>query len=123
MRSFKRKLPYFVLTILSAGRRVKNIYVKNKPATNDTDRSPVIIAANHTNSHDMPILLKAYGDNVVFLLGKQRLGFLDWLFFWLNGAVFTDRLDRKDTGVTKTYMELCGGIPAYTMGIRKKVYF
>ena len=101
MKLFKRKLPYFVLTSLSAGRRVKNIYVKNDPAIDDTDRKTVIIVANHTNSHDMPILLKAYGGNAVFLLGKQRLRLLDWLFFWLNGAVFTDRLDRKDTGITK----------------------
>lgn len=30
------------------------------------------------------------------LLGKQRLGFSDWLYFILNGVIFVDRKDKDD---------------------------
>lgn len=38
------------------------------------------------------------------LLGKQRLGFSDWLYFILNGVIFVDRKDKEDTAASKQAM-------------------
>lgn len=38
------------------------------------------------------------------LLGKQRLGFSDWLYFVLNGVIFVDRKDKEDMAAFKQAM-------------------
>ena len=58
--------------------------------------STVIYAVNHTNSHDIPLACRAAGKHCIVLIGKQPLFFSDKLFFWLNGAVWVDRKDKRD---------------------------
>lgn len=38
------------------------------------------------------------------LLGKQRLGFSDWLYFILNGVLFVDSKDKDDMAASKQAM-------------------
>ena len=38
------------------------------------------------------------------MLGKQRLGFSDWLYFILNGVIFVDRKDKEDMSASKKAM-------------------
>ncbi len=63
--------------------------------------SPVIFSANHSNSFDVPIIYSVVKRKVRFLIGKQRLGISDFLFFYLTRALVVDRLNRKDTSQAK----------------------
>lgn len=62
---------------------------------------PIIFAANHTNSFDIPNAEKSAGRRAAVLLGKQRLELLDRIFFRLNGVVYVDRLDKSSTANVK----------------------
>ena len=96
MRAYKRKLPRRILIALSSGRLKFAVSIENEP-----DSRPAIIAFNHTNSFDIPVALRAVKQDCVVLVGEQRLGFADKLFFWLAGTVYTDRLSRDDGTRTK----------------------
>lgn len=65
---------------------------------------PVIYAANHFCFADTPIMGRITPKRSYILLGKQRLGFSDWLYFILNGVIFVDRKDKADTVVSKQAM-------------------
>lgn len=95
MKKTTRKLPYRVLTALSGSRIRFDVIVEND--YEPIPGKPIIFAANHSNSFDMPIILRAIKRNTYMLLGKQRLGIADRLFFYLNGAFYVDRLDSADT--------------------------
>lgn len=99
MKMTTRKLPYRMLVALSGSRVKFDIIVENNytPITG----KPIIFAANHTNGCDMPIILRAVKRHFYVLVGKQRLGFLDRLFFFLIGTVYADRLNKADTSLTK----------------------
>lgn len=65
---------------------------------------PVIYAANHFCFADTPIMGRITPKRSYILLGKQRLGFSDWLFFFLNGAIHVDRKDKEDMATSKLAM-------------------
>ncbi|MGM9589225.1 MAG: lysophospholipid acyltransferase family protein [Faecousia sp.] len=65
---------------------------------------PVIYAVNHSCFADTPIMGRIAPQRSYILLGKQRLGFSDWLYFILNGVVFVDRKDKEDTAASKLAM-------------------
>lgn len=65
---------------------------------------PVIYAANHFCFADTPIIGRIAPKRSYILLGKQRLGFSDWLYFILNGVIFVDRKDKEDTAASKLAM-------------------
>ena len=65
---------------------------------------PVIYAVNHFCFADTPIMGRITPKRSYILLGKQRLGFSDWLYFILNGVIFVDRKDKEDTAASKLAM-------------------
>lgn len=65
---------------------------------------PVIYAANHFCFADTPIMGRITPKRAYILLGKQRLGFSDWIYFMLNGVIFVDRKDKEDMAASKQAM-------------------
>lgn len=65
---------------------------------------PIIFACNHGTSFDIPTAFKIIKEHTLILLAKQRLGFVDELFFNLNGVIFVDRKDKIDTNLSKKAM-------------------
>lgn len=65
---------------------------------------PVIYAANHFCFADTPIMGRITPKRSYILLGKQRLGFSDWIYFMLNGVIFVDRKDKEDMAASKQAM-------------------
>ena len=65
---------------------------------------PVIYAVNHFCFADTPIMGCITPKRSYILLGKQRLGFSDWLYFMLNGVIFVDRKDKEDMAASKMAM-------------------
>lgn len=65
---------------------------------------PVIYAVNHFCFADTPIMGRITPRRSYILLGKQRLGFSDWLYFILNGVIFVDRKDKDDMAASKQAM-------------------
>lgn len=65
---------------------------------------PVIYAANHFCFADTPIMGRITPKRSYILLGKQRLGFSDWIYFMLNGVIFVDRKDKEDMAASKLAM-------------------
>jgi len=65
---------------------------------------PVIYAVNHFCFADTPIMGRITPKRSYILLGKQRLGFSDWLYFLLNGVIFVDRKDKEDMAASKQTM-------------------
>ena len=65
---------------------------------------PVIYAVNHFCFADTPIMGRITPKRSYILLGKQRLGFSDWLYFILNGVIFVDRKDKEDMAASKHAM-------------------
>lgn len=66
---------------------------------------PVIYAVNHFCFADTPILCRIVPKRGYILLGKQRLGFSDFLYFILNGVIFVDRKDKADMAASKNAMQ------------------
>lgn len=65
---------------------------------------PVIYAVNHFCFADTPIMGRITPKRSYILLGRQRLGFSDWLYFILNGVIFVDRKDKEDMAASKQAM-------------------
>ena len=65
---------------------------------------PVIYAVNHFCFADTPIMGRITPRRSYILLGKQQLGFSDWLYFILNGVIFVDRKDKEDMAASKHAM-------------------
>lgn len=65
---------------------------------------PTIYAVNHFCFADTPIMGRITPKRSYILLGKQRLGFSDWLYFILNGVIFVDRKDKEDMAASKQAM-------------------
>ena len=65
---------------------------------------PVIYAVNHFCFADTPIMGRITPKRSYILLGKQRLGFSDWLYFMLNGVIFVDRKHKEDMAASKQAM-------------------
>ena len=65
---------------------------------------PVIYTMNHFCFADTPIMGRITPKRSYILLGKQRLGFSDWLYFILNGVIFVDRKDKEDMAASKQAM-------------------
>lgn len=65
---------------------------------------PMIYAVNHFCFADTPIMGRITPKRSYILLGKQRLGFSDWLYFILNGVIFVDRKDKEDMAASKQAM-------------------
>lgn len=65
---------------------------------------PAIYAVNHFCFADTPIMGRITPKRSYILLGKQRLGLSDWLYFILNGVIFVDRKDKEDMAASKQAM-------------------
>lgn len=88
---------------LIAGFRVPYQVVIEQPCRLLQDK-PVIYAVNHSCFADTPIMGRITPQRSYILLGRQRLGFSDWLYFILNGVIFVDRKDKEDTAASKLAM-------------------
>lgn len=99
-----------------AGTRVP--YKVKVETTGDSQGSqPVIYAVNHFCFADTPIMGRIVKRRSYILLGKQRLGISDWLYFQLNGVIFVDRKDKEDMLASKQ------GIKAYLDKGRSVIMF
>ena len=65
---------------------------------------PILYAANHFCFADTPIMGRITRERSYILLGRQRLGLLDRLYFRLNGVIYVDRKDREDMAAAKQTM-------------------
>lgn len=88
---------------LIAGFRVPYQVIIEQPCRLLPDK-PVIYAVNHSCFADTPIMGRITSQRSYILLGKQRLGFSDWLYFILNGVIFVDRKDKVDMAASKLAM-------------------
>lgn len=88
---------------LIAGFRVPYKVIIEQPCRPLPDK-PVIYTVNHFCFADTPIVGRITQKRSYILLGKQRLGFSDWLYFILNGVIFVDRKDKEDTAASKQAM-------------------
>ena len=102
MKVIHQKLPVRMLMQLSRSRIPFKIVINNEYLP--MNGLPIIFAANHTNSYDIPISINAVRKPLCVLLGKQRLGFADRFFFFLNGTIYFDRTDRTETRQSKDAM-------------------
>lgn len=102
MKIIHQKLPGRMLMRLSRSRIPFKIVLDNE--YHPMNGLPIIFAANHTNSYDIPISINAVCKPLCVLLGKQRLGFADRFFFFLNGMIYVDRMDRTETRQSKDAM-------------------
>ena len=50
-----------------------------------------IFVMNHGSVHDAPIADEVIKEHFYVLVGKQRLDFMERIFFWINGVVYVDR--------------------------------
>lgn len=66
---------------------------------------PVIFVANHYCGQDVVIACNVLKERVKVVAGKQNLTPMDEFFFNMNGTIFVDRKDRKDTAACKRAME------------------
>lgn len=88
---------------LIAGFRVPYQVILEQPCRLLPDK-PAIYAVNHSCFADTPIMGRITPRRSYILLGKQRLGFSDWLYFILNGVIFVDRKDKEDMAASKLAM-------------------
>ena len=65
---------------------------------------PAVYAVNHLGFADTTIMGRITPKRSYILSGRQRLGFSDWLYFILNGAIFVDRKDKEDMVAVKQAM-------------------
>ena len=65
---------------------------------------PILYAANHFCFADTPIMGRITRERSYILLGRQRLGVLDRLYFRLNGVIYVDRKDRENMAAAKQTM-------------------
>ena len=70
---------------------------------------PIIFVANHTRFQDTPIVCKIINEEIkergYIFAGKQKLSFLDNVFFELYGSIFLDRKNKDDMKVAQTALE------------------
>lgn len=69
------------------------------------DHKPIIFSVNHTCASDAPAFFSSVDIHSYILTGKQRLNFLDWIFFSLNGTIWVDRKEKESMQDTKTAIE------------------
>lgn len=62
---------------------------------------PIIFAANHFAFPDIPVVLRTTKRRSYILAGQQKLSFVDWIFFALNGTIWVDRKDKADMAASK----------------------
>lgn len=64
-----------------------------------------IFVINHTNAHDGPVACEAIQEHFYVLVGKQRLEFIDRIFFRLDGVVYVDRKNKKSKAKSLAKMQ------------------
>lgn len=64
----------------------------------------VIYAVKHFCFANTPIMGRITPKRSYILLGKQHLGFSDWLYFILNGVIFVDHKAKEDMAASKQAM-------------------
>lgn len=68
---------------------------------------PVIYAVTHFSAQDAPIMCNAVKERAYLLVGRQRLGILELLFFHMYGTIFVDRKNSEDMRLSKAVMLKC----------------
>lgn len=63
--------------------------------------SPIIFSVNHQDFRDAPITQIAIKCRSYIYAGKQKLYWLDWLFFVLNGVIWVNRKDKRSKTESK----------------------
>lgn len=70
---------------------------------------PVIFAVNHSRFQDTPIVCQIVRDvmheRAYILAGKQKLGLIDNLFFFMYGSIFVDRKNEEDKILFEKYKD------------------
>jgi len=71
--------------------------------------TPIIFAVNHTRFQDTPVICAAIRAELkrrgYVFSGKQKLGFLDNIFFYFYGSLFLDRENKEDMAIAQKAME------------------
>ena len=95
-----RDMLYPLLMCLTKSKVHYKVHVLNTYAC--LPDKPMIFVANHSAFPDTPIMLRVTGRRSYILGGRQKLPFLDALFFTLNGTMWVDRKSREDMAAAKT---------------------
>lgn len=90
----------YPLLIFLSGAKVRYKIEMLNSCTLLPDR-PIIFAANHSAFQDIPIMLRVTKRRSYIFSGKQKLFFIDWIFFILNGVIWVDRKNKEDMAASK----------------------
>ena len=77
---------------------IKIIPFRNQPIPKNR---PLIFAANHSNVHDVPVVLSVIKKHVYVLAGDEVKDDINGLAFRLNGVVWVHRGDRENGRIAK----------------------
>lgn len=83
---------------------IKYKVIRENDYIQQNDR-PIIFAVNHYSAQDTPIICNSIRERGYILAGKQKLSFIDEIFFNLYGSIFVDRKDKEDMVASKKAME------------------
>lgn len=83
---------------------IKYKIIKENSYDKKTGR-PIIFAVNHYSAQDTPIICNSIKERGYILAGKQKLAFIDEIFFNLYGSIFVDRKSKEDMIASKQAME------------------
>ena len=64
-------------------------------------KKPLIFVANHSNVHDVPVMLSIVKKHVYVLAGDEVKDDINGLAFRLNGVVWVHRGDRQNAAIAK----------------------
>lgn len=87
-----------------AGTAVRFEMIADNDYTPLPDR-PILFAGNHYCGQDVIIACNLIHGRTVVVAGKQPLTPVDEFFFHMNGTIFVDRKDRRDTAACKRAMQ------------------
>ena len=91
--------------LLKASKAAIKYKIIKENICNPKNGHPIIYAVNHSSYQDTPIICNSINERGYILAGKQKLAFIDELFFNLNGSIFVDRKNKEDMIVSKNAME------------------
>ena len=94
------RMAFYPITMLLSRTKVKYKIIVENNYVAAADK-PIIFACNHSAFPDIPIALRAVKRHCYTLIGKQKLAFVDKIFFFLAGAVWVDRKNKEDSAFSK----------------------
>lgn len=87
-----RKILHPLLKTIISKQPMPKIVVLNEPPELSGN---VIYVINHSCKYDVPVTGICIPEHFYYFVGKQRLEIVDRIFFFLNGVIYVDRMDKN----------------------------